>query len=83
MLHVAKVDPQLFEYVYASQFRVSIPCVNFLPIVQKVEVQTLDAVRFKYKDDFPSLSKFLVSAANQLVHNTNSMTTRQVSTPLP
>ncbi|KAK0456192.1 Spc7 kinetochore protein-domain-containing protein [Armillaria borealis] len=78
MLHVAKVDSQLFEYVYASQFRVSIPCVNFLPLVQKVEVQTLDAVRFKYKDDFPRLSKFLVSAANHLVHNTDAMSTRQI-----
>ncbi|KAK0198720.1 Spc7 kinetochore protein-domain-containing protein [Armillaria mellea] len=78
MLHVAKVNSQLFEYVYASQFRVSIPCVNFLPIVQKVEVQTLDTVRFKFKDDFPRLSKFLVSAANHLVHNTDAVTTRQI-----
>lgn len=78
MLHVAKVNSHLFEYVYASQFRVSIPCVNFLPIVQKVEVQTLDTVRFKYKDDFPRLSKYLVSAANHLVHNTNAVTTRQI-----
>lgn len=78
MFHVAKVDSHLFEYVYASQFRVCIPCVNFLPVVQKVEVQTLDAVRFKYKDDFPRLSRFLVSAANHLVHNADAMTTRQI-----
>ncbi|KAK0481852.1 Spc7 kinetochore protein-domain-containing protein [Armillaria novae-zelandiae] len=78
MLHVAKVNSQLFEYVYASQFRVSIPCVNFLPIVQEVEVQMLDTVRFKYKDDFPRLRKFLVSAANHLVHNTDVVTTRQI-----
>ncbi|KAK0208620.1 Spc7 kinetochore protein-domain-containing protein [Desarmillaria ectypa] len=78
MFHVAKVNSQLFEYVYASEFRVCIPCVNFLPIAQKVEVQMLDAVRFKYKDDFPHLSRFLVSAANHLVHNTDVMTTRQI-----
>ncbi|KAK0465441.1 Spc7 kinetochore protein-domain-containing protein [Desarmillaria tabescens] len=46
--------------------------------VAKVEVQTLDTIRFKYKDDFPHLSRFLVSAANHLVHNTDARTTRQI-----
>ena len=78
MFRVATVKANLFEYVYASTFRVSIPCRNFQPQVSKVDITSFEKASNRYKDDFPQLSAFLLSSAKQLVVESDDNTVRQV-----
>ncbi|KAJ7823569.1 Spc7 kinetochore protein-domain-containing protein [Mycena olivaceomarginata] len=76
MFRATKVLPELFEYEYASQFRVSVPCRNFAPITANIEISRLQSSR-SLPDDFPVLSKyFLDNAARQIPKG--KITTRQV-----
>lgn len=80
MFHTTKVGSDLFEYVYASQLRVSIPCRNFIPLAARVEVAWLDKIRSRHKDDFPRLSNFFLDMSKQHVgHGGKGMVVRQVS----
>ncbi|KAJ8090525.1 hypothetical protein PM082_002413 [Marasmius tenuissimus] len=82
MFRICKVSANLFEYVYAERFRVVIPCKNHLPLVDRVEITHIPSSRTKSKDDFPRLSVYLLSGANQVVRNMAStsdlVTTRHV-----
>ncbi|KAF8213559.1 Spc7 kinetochore protein-domain-containing protein [Mycena galopus ATCC 62051] len=77
MFRATKVLPELFEYEYAFQFRVSITCRNFMPISKtKVEISRLQSSH-RLPDDFPVLSRyFLDNAANQIPNG--KITTRQI-----
>lgn len=78
MFRITKAKAHLFEYVYASTFRVSIPCRNFQPEVSKIEITRFDNASNRYKDDFPQLSAFLLSTAKHLVVESDDSTVRQV-----
>jgi hypothetical protein len=78
MFRATKVNSGIFEYVYASQFRVSIPCKNFVPIISRVDVITVDKARGKHKDEFPRLSKIFLDMAKQQIVRGKNLTTRQV-----
>jgi len=78
MFRITKVKANLFEYVYASTFRISIPCTNFQPQVSKIDITPFDKASNRYKDDFPQLSTFLLSSAKQLVVESDDSTVRQV-----
>ncbi|KAJ6626901.1 Spc7 kinetochore protein-domain-containing protein [Mycena sp. CBHHK59/15] len=77
MFRATKILPDLFEYVYASQFRVSIPCRNFVPIVDKVDISRLETSR-RLPDDFPTLSKFFLENATRQIANERQVSTRQI-----
>ncbi|KAL0576814.1 hypothetical protein V5O48_005184 [Marasmius crinis-equi] len=79
MFRAYKVNPSLFEYVYAERFRVVIPCRNYVPLVDKVDITRTPEGRTKSKDDFPRLSAFLLDGAKQIVCNM-AATSRAVST---
>jgi kinetochore protein Spc7/SPC105 len=79
MFRATKVNSDLFEYVYASQLRVSIPCKRFMPIVTRVEVTKLETARSRFKDDFPRLSNFLLDIAKQQIIHEKNLAVRQVS----
>ena len=83
MFRVIKVNSDLFEYVYASQLRVSIPCRNFFPIVAHVDVANSEPARSRFKDDFPRLTNFLLDMAKQQIVHGKNLTVRQVSFPFP
>jgi len=78
MFRVTKVGAEVFEYVFASRFQVSLPCTNFVPIVKRAEVTRLDKTRSKSKDMFPRLSDFLLDMAKEQIVHGNIQTTRQV-----
>jgi kinetochore protein Spc7/SPC105 len=82
MFRTTKVNPDLFEYVYASQLRVSIPCRKFIPIVARVEVTKLEKARSRFKDGFPRLSDFLLDMAKQQVVHKKDLAVRDVSLTL-
>lgn len=79
MFRATKVNADLFEYVYASQFRVSIPCNNFRPVVSKTDISRVDKTRTKFKDDFQRLSDFFLSSARQQTCQEGDLTIRQAS----
>lgn len=79
MFRATKVHANLFEYVYASQLVVSIPCDNYKPIVPKMHIKRLDKIKSKLKDDYPRLSDFLLFMARECVIHTETLTIRQVS----
>lgn len=79
MFRATKVNSDLFEYVYASQLLVSIPCRNFMPMIARVEITRLEKAHPRFKDDFPRLSNFLVDMAKQQIVHRKSLAVRQVS----
>ena len=78
MFRISKVNSNLFEYVYSSLFQVSIPCKNFMPIVTKVNITYYGKPSSRYKDDFPRLSAFFLTSANQYITEGDDLTVREV-----
>ncbi|EEB89645.1 hypothetical protein MPER_12236 [Moniliophthora perniciosa FA553] len=78
MFHACKVNADLFEYIHASRFRVTIPCKNYIPLVEKVDISRTPDARSKFKDDFPRLSDFLLMGAKQLVRDADVRSTQQI-----
>ncbi|KAF8641136.1 hypothetical protein AX17_000778 [Amanita inopinata Kibby_2008] len=78
MFHATRVGPDLFRYIYASQFEVTIPCHNHIPIVTQVDVTRLEGLRMRYKDEFPELSDFFLSMAKQQIAEGEDLTVRQI-----
>ena len=79
MFRISKVNADLFEFVYASLFRVSIPCKNFIPNVSNISITRFGNASTRYKDDFPKLSPFLLKTAQWLVSEGDATTVREVS----
>jgi kinetochore protein Spc7/SPC105 len=74
---VTRVDESLFEYIYASRFKVSIPCNNYLPITSNLEIShVVDATVIK--DDFPQFTNIILQAAKVLVHHSNPKSCKMV-----
>lgn len=80
MFRITKVNADLFEYVYASLFHVSIPCKNFIPTLSAVSITRFNKASTRYKDDFPKLSAFLLKTAQWLISEGDETTVREVST---
>jgi hypothetical protein len=62
-----KVHPDWLEFIYASMYRVSIPCVKFKPVVHELDIRRLDHVTTKFKDVFPQLSDLMLRMAKQVI----------------
>ncbi|KAF8168234.1 Spc7 kinetochore protein-domain-containing protein [Crassisporium funariophilum] len=78
MFRITKVNSDIFEYVYASLFHVSIPCKNFTPKVTEINISRFRKANTRYKDDFPQLSSFLLGTAKQLIVEGDDLTVREV-----
>ncbi|KAJ3993782.1 Spc7 kinetochore protein-domain-containing protein [Lentinula boryana] len=78
MFHISKVQPGIFEYTYASAYQVTVPCQNYLPLVERVDISRVPEIRTKYKDEFPILSSFLLSAAKEYVRDGKAPSIRHI-----
>ncbi|KAF8905455.1 Spc7 kinetochore protein-domain-containing protein [Gymnopilus junonius] len=78
MCRITKVHADIFEYIYASQFHISIPCKHFVPIVTKVTISRSGHQHARHKDDFPRLSAFLMHAAQRLIADGDDLTVREI-----
>ena len=67
MWRAIKVDPTMFEFIYHECFRVSIPCIKFRPVMNKITVTRVEDFRLKFKDAFPQLSDFLLHMAKEWI----------------
>ncbi|KAK7064607.1 Spc7 domain-containing protein, partial [Favolaschia claudopus] len=77
MFHATQVRPELFQYEYASQFLVTIPCRNFKPLSPNVEISRLQSSR-SLPDDFPALSRYFLDNAARQIPEGKTATCRQV-----
>jgi kinetochore protein Spc7/SPC105 len=73
-----RVDESVFEYLYASHYKVNIPCDKYLPIASRVEITRVDGPTMKIKDDFPKLSNILLQAAKVLIHHSKPVSCKEV-----
>ncbi|KAJ4485552.1 Spc7 kinetochore protein-domain-containing protein [Lentinula aciculospora] len=78
MFHISKVRPDLFQYTYASAYQVLIPCQDYLPLVESVDILKLPEIRARHKDEFPWLSNFLLSAAKKYVRDSKASSIRHI-----
>ncbi len=78
MFRATRISPDLFQYVYNSQFCVTIPCQNFVPIVTQVNITRMKDSRLRYKDRFPTLSNFWLETAKQQIIEGEDLALRQV-----
>jgi kinetochore protein Spc7/SPC105 len=67
MWPTTKVDPKIFEFVYRDRFRVTIPCVKFKLVIEKVGIARLENIKLKFKDSYPNLSNLLLRMAKQFI----------------
>ncbi|KAK2462013.1 hypothetical protein APHAL10511_006476 [Amanita phalloides] len=67
MFRATHISPDLFQYIYNSQFCVTTPCQNYMPIVTQVKITRVKELRTRYKDDFPKLSDFFLDMAKRQI----------------
>ncbi|KAJ7071434.1 Spc7 kinetochore protein-domain-containing protein [Mycena amicta] len=77
MLRITKVVPELFEYEYAAQLKVSIPCRDFAPVPSKVKITRLEK-RQPQLDDFPELTKYFFDDATRHIPQGESVSARRI-----
>ena len=82
MVKVTKTNADLFEFVYASQFRVSIPCVGFKPVLRHTQIHEIAEAKTKVKDAHPELSAFWLRVACDQIVNGPERTKSQVRATL-
>lgn len=78
MFHASKIHSDVFEYIYASEYQVIIPCRNYHPVTKEIEILRLPEMQTKCKDDFPRLTSFLLSAAREHIRRSDASTVRHV-----
>ncbi|KAJ3860127.1 Spc7 kinetochore protein-domain-containing protein [Lentinula novae-zelandiae] len=78
MFHISKVQPDLFEFTYASAYHITIPCQDYLPLVDSVDISKLPELYTKYKDEFPVLTNFLLSAAKEYIRDSKASSIRHI-----
>ncbi|KAH7927412.1 hypothetical protein BV22DRAFT_1061133 [Leucogyrophana mollusca] len=79
MWRATKVHPDMFEFIYASSYCVSIPCIKFRPVVEEIEVKRVEKAKTKYKDAFPVLSELMLRTAKHLIStSTEDLNVREI-----
>jgi hypothetical protein len=78
MWKATKVLPELFEFTYASSYCVSIPCINFRPVVADIQIKRAENAQAKHKEVSPLLSALVLRTANQLVTRHGAQGIREV-----
>ena len=75
---VAKVGPQLFDLVYASLFRVTVPCEKFSPIFPKIEITRTKVPPPRFRDHFPIFTDTTMRVAQQRARSMQNLGVKHV-----
>ncbi|KAF8632568.1 hypothetical protein AX15_001778 [Amanita polypyramis BW_CC] len=78
MFRATRISPELFQYIDNSQFQVTIPCRNYIPIVTQLDISRTKNLRPQSKDDFPRLSDFFLDMAKQQIVEGEDLTVKQI-----
>ncbi|EKM60780.1 uncharacterized protein PHACADRAFT_168096 [Phanerochaete carnosa HHB-10118-sp] len=64
---VTKISPDLFEFLYATRYHVTVPCVNFRPEFDKtIVVQTAES-KLKERDPFLAFTQLMIANARHVL----------------
>lgn len=73
------ISSDMAQFVYASRYTVSIPCIKFKPVPSGITISRLPAPPNKRRDPFPELSELAMQAAQTRVSTMKGQVThRQV-----
>ena len=78
MWKATKIHPELFEFIYASSYCVSIPCINFRPVVGDIQIRRVENAKAKHKEVSPLLNALVLRTANQLANRQGDQGVREV-----
>lgn len=65
--HTSRVQPDLFEFIYASRFHVHISCVGFKPLKSQIRITKTKDMPLKLKDQFPRFTDLMIQVGQQRV----------------
>jgi hypothetical protein len=63
--HISRAQPDLFEFVYASRFRVHVPCVGFKPLKNQIRITKTKEMLLGRKDQFPRFTDLMIQVGEQ------------------
>ncbi|KAG9314627.1 hypothetical protein JVU11DRAFT_5432 [Chiua virens] len=78
MWRAIKVQPDLSEFIFASTYNVSIPCINFRPVCAQIQISRTEDIKTKTKEVSPVLSALILRTAKQLVTGDEGQSIRQI-----
>ncbi|KIL70959.1 hypothetical protein M378DRAFT_175273 [Amanita muscaria Koide BX008] len=78
MFKLIQMEADIFQYIYNSQFQVTIPCSNFAPLVTQVDITRIQASQTRYRDLFPKLSDFFLEVAKRQIIEGDDQTCKQI-----
>ena len=76
--HTTRIQPDLFEFEYASRFHVHIPCVGFKPLKNQIQITKTKDMPLKLKDQFPRFTDMMVQVGQQRFVSSPNVGIRQV-----
>ena len=77
--HLAKLSPDLVEFIYGSKYRVEIPCSGYVPICSQIKVVKTEQSKLKERDSFPAFTELIIRTARSLVTDAQEkLTLKQV-----
>ncbi|KAI0067956.1 hypothetical protein BV25DRAFT_895566 [Artomyces pyxidatus] len=62
-----KIQSDRFEFVYASRFYVSVPCVKFRPVTADIRIARTKEMPLKFRDQFPRFTDLTMQVAQQRI----------------
>lgn len=69
----------MIQFIYASRYEVSIPCMMHEPILADVTISKVKDLRLKERDHFPSFTTLALQAAQQMmIESDGPLNIRQV-----
>ena len=76
--HTSRVQPDLYEFVYASRFHVHIPCVGFKPLKNQIRITKAKDMLLRPKDQFPHFTDLMIQVAQQRFVSSPNVGIKQV-----
>ncbi|KAH9178909.1 hypothetical protein EDB89DRAFT_2063822 [Lactarius sanguifluus] len=76
--HTSRIQPDLFEFVYASRFRVHIPCVGFKPLRGQIRIAKTEDMPLRLKDQFPRFTDLTIQVAQQRLASSPNLGIKQI-----
>jgi kinetochore protein Spc7/SPC105 len=73
-----RVESTLFEFIYCDYFHVSIPCLEFKPLMNKIDIRVWEKSMLKFKDPWPQLSVYWLRVANERARSSHNLTVSEV-----
>lgn len=62
-----KISPNLMEFIYASRFVVSVPCVKLRPVLSQLRIERVKGARLRERDPYPDLTRLMLEGAKHVV----------------